>query len=225
MSEQAARRDFDHGAVMGRGKIIPMLASMVGAGCIYATWPRSADLRAFDPAAMAHLETAMWRDYYDAALFYHLYEVSRLQFGFAPIDSFRVALAAAEAAKTFQPTRSREAANAAMPPLVTYYRLLGPAAPAALDVEEAARLELDWWQARREVVGPRDYGVTVAKVTALAYGKRPDDPGLIQSGIARAEAMAYRDARGQGMAEQDWAEIESRLLRAYRSLKTALADR
>jgi hypothetical protein len=185
-------------------------------------------LRTFDPAAMAHLKTAMWRDNYEKrypALFYHLYQVSRTRFGFSPLDSLRLALAGAKAAKTFQPTRSREAANAAMPPLVTYCGLLAPAAPAAPDVEEAARPELGWWQARREAVGPRDYGVTVAKVTALTYGKRPDDPGLIESGIAPAEAMVYRDAQGQRMAEQDWAETEGRLPRAYRSLKTALADR
>jgi hypothetical protein len=42
----------------------------------FACWPRRADLRAFDSAGMARLETAMWRDYYEkryGALFYHLY--------------------------------------------------------------------------------------------------------------------------------------------------------
>src|SRR5438552_3238108 len=60
----------------------------------FACWPRRADLRAFDSAGMAQLETAMWRDYYEKrhpALFYHLYEVSRTQFGFSPSDSFRIA--------------------------------------------------------------------------------------------------------------------------------------
>jgi hypothetical protein len=191
----------------------------------YVSWPRKADLRAFDPAEIARLETVMWRDYYDKrypALFYHLYELSRTQFGFAPLDSFRIALAAARAAKAFQPTRSREAANAALPALVTYYRLLASATPEGFNVEEAARLELDWWQARREAVGPAQYGVTVARVAAITYGKHPDDPSLVMSGIGRAEAMAWRDARGQGMTETDWSEIECRLRRAYRSLKAAV---
>ncbi|MEH2589587.1 hypothetical protein [Bradyrhizobium sp. AZCC 1721] len=68
----------------------------------YVSWPRKADLRAFDPPEIARLETVMWRDYYDKrypALFYHLYELSRTQFGFSPLDSFRIALAAARAAK------------------------------------------------------------------------------------------------------------------------------
>jgi hypothetical protein len=156
-------------------------------------------------------------------LFCHLYEMSRTQFGFSPLDSFRIALAAAQAAKAFQPTRSREAANAALPPLVTYYRLLASATSGGFDAEEAARLELDWWQARREAVGPGQYGVRVARVAAITYGKPVDDPSLLLSGIGRAEAMAYRDARGQTMTDLDWSEIECRLRRAYWSLKAAVA--
>lgn len=66
---------------------------------------------------------------------------------------------------------------------------------------------LDWWQARREAVGPAPYGVTVARVAAITYGKRADDPSLVMSGIRRAEAMTYRDARGQTMTDPDWSEI------------------
>lgn len=212
---------------MNRRTVILALALLPGAIGAYASWPRHADLRGFDPAEIARLETAMWRDYYDKrypALFRHLYELSRTQFGFSPLDSFRIALAAAQAAKAFQPTRSRDAANAALPALVSYYTLLAAAAPGGFDVEEAARLELDWWQARREAAGPLEYGVTVARVAAVTYGKRADDPSLVMSGISRADAMAWRDARGQAMTDPDWSEIECRLRRAYRSLKAAVAD-
>jgi hypothetical protein len=58
-------------------------------------------LRGFEPAEIARLET-VWRDYYEkryVALFGHLYELSRTQFGFAPLDSFRIALSAVQAAR------------------------------------------------------------------------------------------------------------------------------
>jgi hypothetical protein len=183
-------------------------------------------LRGFEPAEIARLETAMWRDYYEkryVALFGHLYQVSRTQFGFAPLDSFRIALAAAQAARAFQPTRSREAANAALPPLETYFSLLASAAPGGFDAAEAARLGLDWWQARREAVGAERYGVTVARVAAITYGKPGDDPSLLTAGIGRAEAMAYRDGLGETMTDPDWSEIECRLRRAYWSLKAAVS--
>jgi hypothetical protein len=211
---------------MRRGRLVVVVTLICGAIGISAGWPRKADLRAFDPAMMARLKTAMWRDYYEKrypALSYHLYEVSRTQFGFSPIAAFWIALSAAQAARTFQPTHSRQEANAALPSLLNYYGLLAAAAPVAFDVDEAARLELDWWQARREAVGQRDYGLTVARVAALTYGKSADDPNMRLAGIGRAEAMAFRDRRGEGMTEHDWSMIEAQLLRAYQLLKAVVA--
>jgi hypothetical protein len=206
-------------------KMILGTAAAAALVAAYAVIPRHADLRAFDPAEMARLETAMWRDYYDkryGALFYHLYESTRTQFGFSPLQSLHVAFSAAEAARTFQPTRSRREADAALPVLVAYYRNFAPAAPVAFDVEEAARLELDWWQARREAVAPRDYGLTIARVAALTYGRAADDSVIRQFGIARAEAMAFRDARGEAITDADWMRIENQLGEAYRTLKASI---
>src|SRR5581483_945832 len=56
------------------------LAFLLAGSAAYFAWPRPADLAAFDPDAMARLETQMWRDYYGkqyAALSRHLYAVSR----------------------------------------------------------------------------------------------------------------------------------------------------
>ena len=211
---------------MGR-TIMLALAASVAALAAYACWPRKADLRVFDPAATARLETAMWRDYYEKrypALFAHLYESSRTQFGFSPLVSLRIALSAAQAARTFQPTRSRAEAEAAIPDLVTYYGLLREAAPVAFDPREVASRELDWWQARRESVGPQDYGITIGQVAALTYGKGQDEPALRAFGIGRAEAMAYRDAHGQAISETDWSTIETQLRDAYRLLKGAISN-
>jgi hypothetical protein len=191
---------------MGRTVMFaPAVSTVVLA--VYACWPWKADLRVFDPAEMARLETAMWRDYYGKrypALFIHLYESSRTQ-----------------ASRAFQPTRSRAEAEAAIPDLVTHYGLLREAAPVAFDLQEVAARELDWWQARRESVG---YGVTIGQVAALTYGKPQDEPALRAFGIGRAEAMAYRDARGQAIAEEDWLRIEMELRDAYHQLKRGIGD-
>lgn len=187
---------------------------------LYWSIPRKADLRTFDPARMAALETAMWRDYYDkryAKLFFNLYLSSRDEFGFSPLDSLRIALAAASSARTFQPTRSRDEANAALPALVTYYSLLARGAPSQFDVGQVARLELDWWQARREDVPPEVYGKTIAATSAMLYGK--SDELILQSGIERAQAMAFRDQHRGDMTDADWSAIEFRLLKAYSKLR------
>jgi hypothetical protein len=49
-----------------------------------------------------------------------------------------------------------------------------------------------------------------------------DDAVLRESGVARAEAMAYRDARGRAMTAEDWAAIETQLLLACQLLKAAV---
>jgi hypothetical protein len=197
---------------------------LVLAAAAFAFYPRQADLQAFDPAAMAHAETLMWRHYYEKRylpLFADLYAVARDQQGFSPADSVRIAFLAARAAKRFQPSRSRAQADVALPDLIDYYALLARAAPVKADVDKAARSELDWWQARRENVGPDDYGLTVARVSTLIYGV--DNAEIRRSGVLRARAMAYRDAHGATMTEADWSEIASQLDASYRLLKQAIA--
>ena len=122
------------------------LLSLIGSG--YAVFPRHIDLRAFDPTAMAHSETTMWRHYYERrylSLFADLYDKSRAQYGFcfSPWNSVRIAAAAARAARAFQPSTSRSGAQAALPFLEEYFGLLARATPVPLDIKAAARAELE----------------------------------------------------------------------------------
>jgi hypothetical protein len=198
--------------------IMAGLLSLIGSG--YAVFPRHPDLRAFDPAAMAHSETTMWRHYYERRylwLFADLYDNSRAQYGFSPWDSVRIAAAAARAARAFQPSTSRSGARAALPFLEEYFGLLARATPVELDIEATARAELDWWQARRESVAPQNYGAMIARVSSLLYGL--DSEELREAGVLKAEAMAFRDARNGAIVDADWSAIETRLTAAYEVLK------
>jgi hypothetical protein len=195
------------------------------AAAAYAAIPRRADLAAFDPAEMARLEASMWRHYYEQrylALFLDLYEVARREQGFSPLASVRIALAAARAAKSFQPSTSRAEAEAAIPDLVGYFRLLSQAAPVAVPADDAARTELAWWQARREAVPPEQVGAIIARVSTLLYGVDNDD--IRRSGLVRAQAMDYRDTHNAGMTEADWSVIGERLALAYGLLKQAVSS-
>ncbi|HEY6259541.1 MAG TPA: hypothetical protein VIY51_27510 [Xanthobacteraceae bacterium] len=205
-------------------RIAGIVLAATALAAAYICIPRHPDLAKFDPHAMARLETAMWRHYYEKrypALFGDLYDVGRREYGFSPLDSFRLALAAASAARSFQPSGSREEAEAALPALVDYFRILSDGAPAPIEVEDAARTELAWWQARREEVGPEEYGPIIARVATLVYGVEGAD--LRQSGLVRAQAMAYRDAHAANISEADWSFIAERLELAYGLLKKALS--
>lgn len=204
--------------------ILLVTAALLLAATAYGFAPRRADLVAFDPAEMGRLEMRMWRDYYEKrylALFLDLYTTARREQGFSPFDSVRIALAAARAAKTFQPSASRTQAQTALPLLMDYFRLLAKGAPVSVDFAEVAGSELAWWQARREKVPPESYGLMVARVSTLLYGRDNEDIRL--AGQERAAAMAYRDARGSAMTEADWTEIDRRLHSAYALLKRGVA--
>jgi hypothetical protein len=199
---------------------------VVAALTAYAAIPRRADLTAFDPGETARLETLMWRHYYDKrffALFGDLYALARDQDGFSPLDSVRIAVAAARAAQAFQSTTSRAEAQAAVPLLIDYFAVLARGAPEPLDIVTAARAELDWWQARRESAGPQSYGLTIARVTSLVYGVDGED--VRSFGVMRAQAMASRDSLGNSITEADWRFIEQMLLSAYQHLKRAVSQR
>jgi len=72
-------------------------------------------------------------------------------------------------------------------------------------------------------VKPEIYGLTIARVSSLLYGK--DDDNVRQSGLIRANAMAYRDARDQQMTDADWDSIAEQLSRSYRLLKASVGAR
>lgn len=203
------------------GTVVAVLAAAIA----YCVIPRRADLIRFDPLEMARLETSMWRHYYEkryVALFLDLYRVARRQQGFSPLDSVRLAVAAARAARSFRPSTSRAEADAAIPYLVGYFRIIARAAPLAVDIEDAARTELAWWQARREAVPPEQYGAIIARVSTLLFGI--DNADIRRAGLIRAQAMEYRDARNAGMTEADWSTIGDRLRVAYSLLKKAVSS-
>jgi hypothetical protein len=82
-------------------RIVLILVVLAVIGLAYALWPRQGDLRTFDPAAVARLETSMWRDYYGhdyRSLATHLYSLYRDEYHFSPGDSAQLAYDSGKAA-------------------------------------------------------------------------------------------------------------------------------
>lgn len=190
---------------------------------IFTPWRGS--IWQFDPDAVARLEADMWRHYYEkrfVALAFDLYAGVRENYRISPFDATLVAWDAAQAAKVFQASRSRQAAGKAIPILERSYRRLARATDAKFDPRRAATLELEWWQQRRERVPTADYARTIARLAQEIYS-RGDDPLIATAALERAEAMAFRDAhRTSGMTEADWDVVAGKLTRSYRLLHDAL---
>lgn len=206
-------------------RLLLVLLVIAVAGLVYALWPRTADLRGFDAAAVGRLETAMWRDYYAKdyrSLATNLYSLYRDVYHFSPTDSLRLAYDAGKAAQIFQPSKSRAEAQAALPLLVSYYTILRDHSGESFDPAKAARLELEWWQMRREAALPWQYGPVVAQVAEVVFGVTNDS--VEKSGLRRAQMMQYRDEHRLGiMQPEDWRHIETNLVESYEALKAGVA--
>jgi hypothetical protein len=204
-------------------RVLVGTGAVVAAAVLYAVWPRRPDLRDFEPAVVARLETEMWRAYYgerNVDLARALYRLSRREYGFSPLDSVLLAFHAGRAATRFRPTRSRGEAEVALPELERYFHVVARGTVAELDVAAAAREELDWWQQRREDRTWQEYAQPVARVTALLYAVPIDR--VREFALARCEAMDDRDRHGDGITEADWQRIEATLRRAWTSLHDAV---
>ena len=92
------------------------------------------------------------------------------------------------------------------------------------DANKIAKLELEWWIVHRE---RKTYGEpalvnAIAVTTGEFYGV---NPGLLNDyASARTVAMLQRDNRQEvgGLTEEDWQQIEQKLIQAYTSLAKEL---
>jgi hypothetical protein len=188
---------------------------------------RTVNLRQFDAAAMAKLETDMWRAYYDkkaATLYWRLVETLRKQSGLPFWQANLNAYRAARAAMLFKKGKSRNDYNLALPHLESYFRSLAQSGQLTIDSSQVAQLELEWWIVHRErnTYGKEKLITAIADATGAFYGVQPI--ALQEYASARAEAMLQRDDRAQvgNMNEADWQEIEAKLVTSYRALHKAL---
>lgn len=204
--------------------ILSTIAAMLLVLLAYVCVPRTANMRGFDPAGVARLETGMWRDYYQhkrLPLAIKLYRMSRDQYGFSPLDSARIGWLAGKAAIVFKDSTSDAGADLALPPLRDYFDLINRRTGKTFDIDRAARLELEWWKIRRHDVGPLAYGHVVAEATAEVYNVNA--LSIEPYGQLRAAAMDYRDRHGQSMTDADWNEVERMLVQSFSQLKSAVA--
>jgi hypothetical protein len=176
------------------------------------------DLRAFEPQETGRIESAMWRSYYEdqwVRLGWQAMQLARDQYGFSCWDSALMSAHAALAAMYF---RKNTDDPRCLAELVSYYRIIQHSVPSRLAVHDLARLELQWWQERRQNVPPEKYAGTIAQLTGAIYGIA--EKVALPAANQRTAAMAYRDARRDGkMTDADWAEVSRQLIEAYTLLK------
>jgi hypothetical protein len=189
--------------------------------------PRQTNLREFDAKEVARLETAMWRSYYDKerlALFGQLAELLRKQYRLPLLRSNAVAYQAAKAAFVFKEGRGRSDYEKALPNLVNYYGAIQAVSDIEFDVDQVAKLELEWWIIHRERknYAREDLDRSLAELPAAIY-QLPVEK-FAEHARLRAEAMLLRDRQAEqgGLTESDWQHIDELLQASWQSLHQAV---
>ena len=188
---------------------------------------RRTDIRVFDAAQVAQLDTDMWRSYYDrkpALLFLQLAELMRGQFHFPLLRSYVAAARSARAAFVFKDGRERSDYERALPDLEAYYHMIRDVSASPFDVHRTAALELEWWIVHRERSRhpAGDLERSLADAAAALYGVPAS--ALKDYARERTVAMVLRDTReaAGGVSERDWEEIARHLHAAWASLSAAV---
>jgi hypothetical protein len=204
-----------------------LLAAIAAWGAYDLYGPRTSHMRDFDADEVAHLETAMWRSYYDkqqVRLFNQLAELLRTQYNMPLIRSNRVAYHAAKAAFVFKAGKQRADYEKALPYLVNFYNAVRDVSDIPFDVNRVARLELEWWIIHRQRAqhAEGDLARSLAELQAEIYHVPVEK--LMEHGRLRAEAMTIRDTKSEagGVSEEDWKKIDELLRGSWRSLSAVI---
>ena len=192
--------------------------------------PRKNSIRQFDPAAVARLETDMWRSYYDknpALLFWQLAGGLRQQFHAPFWRSFVLAFQATKAAFTFKQGKSRADYRETLPGLITYYESIQSLTVEQFNVANVAELELEWWivHRQRDRYSYRDLAKALVQTSAALYNQPAGD--FATYGPLRADAMRLCDEAGRkagGATEIDWQRIDGVLNKAWGTLRVTVQN-
>jgi len=188
--------------------------------------PRKHSIRQFDPTAVARLETAMWRSYYDknpALLFWQLAGGLREQFHAPFWRSFVLGFQATKAAFVFKRGQSNADYQRALPELITYYGNIQELTVEPFTIPDMAREELNWWivHRQRDRYSYADLASALDTTAAVLY--RQPVAEFTRYGQLRADAMRLCDEAGRGATEADWQRIEQRLNQAWGDLHRVVA--
>jgi hypothetical protein len=204
------------------------------AGVLLAGWiafdlyaPHEVDIRDFDADEVARLDTAMWRSYYGRErlrMYSELTELLQKQYRLRFWRRQLVAYYAARAAFVFKDGRSRADYEKALPDLEKFYGEIRDVSTTDFDVNQAAKLELEWWIVHRERKKYREGDLARALAdTAAAIYQMPAER-FLEHGRLRADVMELRDAQAEagGVSEEIWQKIDALLHQSWRSLHQAV---
>jgi hypothetical protein len=192
-------------------------------------------MRSFDAERLGAAEADAWVAYYQrrwGTFLRAAVAMVRVGFALGPSRSVRGAWYVLKANQLWAPFPDNDA-DGARGYMRRFYDLVARVHGESFDVDEAARLEIGWWRAHRELqhVDTYPHATQEALVTALSdlYAHVYDVPAdaVREAATGRAEAMRISDewvAHGCDPASPAIAEERRALVDGYRALRAAVGQ-
>lgn len=190
--------------------------------------PAPNGLRRFDPRKLARYETQNYIAYYRKDwLRLLVVSVSMVKegFGLSWPQAIYGAYLVARAEIAFAPVPDNDVPKA-QAIMRRFFQLLNRVHGLSIDVDRAAKIELDWWIAHRRLFANADNEGLVealAQAAAITYGIEPER--VRQAAYHRAQGMLHSDLwvnAGKAPDDPRLAQEEEELYQGYAALRQAL---
>jgi hypothetical protein len=190
-------------------------------------------MRSFDPRRVGELECDAWVAYYRRrwpAFLWAALGLTRESFGLSWPETLRGSWWVLRANQVWAPYPDNDP-DAARAYMERFYRMIARREGESFDPVEAARREVEWWRAHRELQHDRADGDDAELVESLArlysYVYSVPAESVQDSARDRALAMLHSDrwvAEGCNPNSPLIAEERSALVRSYEELRAALRN-
>jgi hypothetical protein len=206
--------------------ITKILLLVVVAFVVYLLWPRTANMKEFDPVKLAGLQVASWQGQKDGKGFDTLkarYKIYTSQYNFDPISAFRIAQNQAAALKSLKLSREENGdpneESRAIAALTEKYTWIRKQAKLAFDADAMAREEFAWLLAEYNTDGtatPADIATPLSRVLAGLYGGTEADFQDVATDIVNARALIFKGDPATG--QPDVYTAKTTAIEAYKLL-------
>ncbi|MGH8046753.1 MAG: hypothetical protein ACREKL_05870 [Chthoniobacterales bacterium] len=203
--------------------ITKLLLLGVLAFIVFLLWPRTADMKAFDPVKLAALEVASWQAQkadkgFDA--WKARFKIYSSQYHFDPTSAFRIAQSQGAALKSLMLSRGENAdateEGRSIQSFTEKYTWIKKQAKLDINTDALAREEFAWRLLELDGNPPADIAPPISRILAALYGGNPADFLDVATHIASARALIFKGDPSTG--EPDVYSAKTMLEEAYKNL-------
>lgn len=176
--------------------ITKILLLLVAAFIVYLVWPRTPDLRAFDPKALAQLEVKSWEAGKDgSSALIPRFQIYASQLRFSPIAAFKIAQIDGEALASLKRGRGENAApgeeTRVVAALTEKYSIIKRDARGTFEPGDLARDEMAWISFVLDGAPLEEVITPAANLLAAIYGGDPAQFTQAATNLAAAQLAVF----------------------------------